>query len=398
MKIGFAGNTNNYPFALARALLRMGHQVEFVVDSGHALHRPECRYRDIHATYPAWLHDFSGVPDKYWKYLIPNKAVKNIQKIFSKCDALIVNGLWPIVAAKSGKPYVAVMTGSDLEVYADYHAMAKTQTRHLQNSSILSRPFKSIVYSQIVRQQRNAIREANGFIAAIPGLIPNADRLWRDISPRGLHLFGLMTDLADIKPVQLPNNQVPRILCAARLNWTLPMRSGTCELDYKGSDILLKGLALYLARSEVPMRLTLVRKGFDITETEALVAELGLNDAVDWLDEMSPSKLIEEYMKSDIIADQFAKSIVSVAGLDAMAMGRPLLANGRPEIMEPFIGESSPICQAANPEEVCEQLIRLSDPAERELVGQKSRAYVEKHHSTDSVAKRCLDVLEAVVR
>ena len=42
MRIGFVGNTNNYPFILAITFRRMGHEVEFIVDRKERLNRP-CR-------------------------------------------------------------------------------------------------------------------------------------------------------------------------------------------------------------------------------------------------------------------------------------------------------------------------------------------------------------------
>lgn len=376
------------------ALRRMGHDITFVVDSAYRLHRPEFRYAEIARPYPAWIRNFAGVPDKYWKYLLPNRSVRDIREAVRDCDAVIASGLWPVIARRLGKPYIAMLAGSDLEVYADPHAMLHSQSGHLAASPAWSRWLKRLTYLFISHRQRAAIRDASAFIAVIPGLIPNATRLLQEIGPKGRHLFGLMTDLHDITYAVPPDNRPLRILNAARLTWKKPLRPGTCELDYKGTDILLEGFALYRRQAAVPMRLTLVRKGLDIGATQALVAQLGLDADVDWLDEMSQSDLLKAYRHADIIADQMAQSIVSGAGLDAMAVGRPLLANGRPEVMEAFLGEPSPICQASTPEQVCAQLLLLSDVGYREQVGRRSRVYVEKHFAVERVAERCLQALD----
>lgn len=57
MKIGFIGNANNYPFMIARAMRKMGHEVLFIVDrdKSEPLNRPENRYDDIG---PPILHGF----------------------------------------------------------------------------------------------------------------------------------------------------------------------------------------------------------------------------------------------------------------------------------------------------------------------------------------------------
>jgi glycosyltransferase involved in cell wall biosynthesis len=106
---------------------------------------------------------------------------------------------------------------------------------------------------------------------------------------------------------------------------------------------------------------------------------------------MSQHEVIAACGEADIIFEQLGKSGVSMAGLDAMAIGRPVIANGRPEIVEPLIGEASPICQATTPVQVCAQLERLVvDPGLRQAVGAASRRYVEKHFSADSAAQNIL--------
>jgi glycosyltransferase involved in cell wall biosynthesis len=83
-----------------------------------------------------------------------------------------------------------------------------------------------------------------------------------------------------------------------------------------------------------------------------------------------------------------------MAGLEAMATGRPLIANGRPEIVDSFLGEKLPICQATTPQEVSEQLQRLlRDQAERARLGRESRAFVETRLSSEQAARTCLERL-----
>jgi hypothetical protein len=98
-----------------------------------------------------------------------------------------------------------------------------------------------------------------------------------------------------------------------------------------------------------------------------------------------------EYKQADIIFEQLGMSTIGMAGLDAMAVGRPIIINGRPEIIEREIGAPFPICQAVTPEDVCHQLQRLVfDKTERERVGSASRKYVEKYCSPEHAAQICL--------
>jgi len=83
-----------------------------------------------------------------------------------------------------------------------------------------------------------------------------------------------------------------------------------------------------------------------------------------------------------------------MAGLEGMAAGRPLIANGRPEILEPMLGEPSPICQATTPREVYDQLQRLlSDDALRRHVGEESRTWVQRHFAPELAAQKIVERL-----
>jgi glycosyltransferase involved in cell wall biosynthesis len=112
------------------------------------------------------------------------------------------------------------------------------------------------------------------------------------------------------------------------------------------------------------------------------------------LNEMTQKQVIQEYGQADVVFDQLGKGTIGMVSLDAMACGRPVIANARPEILEPILGVPSPVCQASTPEEVSQQIARLHfNPGERERIGLASRKYVEQHCSTVALAERCLKKL-----
>jgi len=392
MRIGFVGNTNNYPFMLAMAVRRLGHDVTFVVDSEEKLHRPEFMYEPA-----AWggieVHFVPAIRN-YRHAIASDRVVRQVARLAESCDALIVNGLWPTLAARTGKPYIVLLTGSDLELHGDPGFVIRSYWRQLSSRNMFERVVRALFAAEVARRQRAAIVKATAYNYFPRGVIPNGDRILDSLAARaGKRLSFMMTDVercAYVPPP--PDGPVLRLLLAARLNWVHPKRPGLVELDYKGTDIFLHGLKLFKEQDGRPLSVVMVKKGHDVQPTVDLVEQLGLREMVEWHDEMSQRELLEQYKVTDIVVDQFAKGVVGMAGLDAMAMGRPVLANGRPEIFEPTIGEPSPICQAANPEEVFRQLVRLFDPGVRDSVGKQSRKYVERHFSTHAAAQRCLAV------
>lgn len=393
MKIGFIGNTNNYPFMLALALARMGHEIIFVVDSKERLHRPEY-YVGHNNLSGIKIIDHADVIKKFYQFLFWSDDFRKIKTELSQCDGLIVNGIWPVFAKKLNRPYFVLLTGSDLEYYADPICVMKDIWKSSKKLYLWKKIIRVCLATIVSHQQLKAIKGGIAYNYFPKGIVPNGDRLLAKIRTKSKRFGFMMTDVSRINVAPLPLNTTPKVLLAARHSWVYPMREGTSALDYKGTDIFLKGVAKFKKDIGKPLQVTLVRKGPDVSASEALIKELGIEEMVIWHNEMSQADLYKEYLKSDIIVDQLDQGMVGMVGLDAMAMGRPLIANGRPEIWEPLFGVPSPICQATNPDEVCEQLNFLYDPKIREEVSKKSRIYVEEYFSSTAAAKICAEVLK----
>lgn len=79
--------------------------------------------------------------------------------------------------------------------------------------------------------------------------------------------------------------------------------------------------------------------------------------------------------------------------LDAMASGRIVIANARPEIFEPIIKEKTPVCHATDENEVSYWLEKLVN--NKDLRAQiASRKYVEKHFSTENAVNKIMALLK----
>ena len=385
MKIGFYGNANNYPFMLARALMRRGHEVEFVVTSRDRLNRPECRYPDVRSPYPPWLHDLSR-PVR-WRWLLPPRGA--LTGILNRCDFLFLNEEGPAFARSLRVPYAAMLTGSNLEVFADAERVLT-----LLPSRWLGRAARRAVLGPLLLSpQRQGIRGAAFVTYFARGLVPNGDRMLGELGiDEGRRHFLLMTDLDLIPAAAPPQNPRLRTFCATRLVWRSEPAAGLTSLDYKGSDVMVRGLAEFWRRTGRRLDIHLVRKGRHAADTGALAAQLGIGDQVTWHDEMTQAEVLEHYRGADVVFEQLSESVVAMAGLDAMATGRPVIANWRPEVLDAVLGEPAPVCQASTPGDVCGWLERLVDDAAlRNSLGQRGRSFVERHFSSDAAAASCLE-------
>lgn len=395
MRIGFYGNANNYPFMLAQAMRRQGHEVRFLVASREPLNRPEFRYGEIKSSYPDWIVDVSS--RTRWHALIPGSARTRIAEELNACDVAILNEEGPALASELRVPYAALLTGSDLEVFAN------PKNAHMLKPLLIERPLwlrrlacllmpTAAITSRLTRPQRAGVRTARAVIFMPRGLAPKADALLAEIGvPDEALIQAMFTDVTLVPFTPPRNNATLRVFSATRLTWIEGIDSDLTSLDLKGSEVMVRGLDLFTRSTGRKLDIHLVRKGRHVAQLEHLLASLGLGSQVTWHNEMSQLEVLAQFQKADIVMEQLAGSAVGMAGLDALATGRPVIANGRPEVFRPLIGEPSPICQAKTPEEVGQHLLRLqASPNQRAEIGMAGRHYVERHFSSDSVARLVL--------
>lgn len=394
-RVGVLGNTNNYPFMVCRALRQMGHEAVQFIDRPEALHRPEGRYPEFASGYPSWIVDLSARP------LLGSMRARRhrlaLTRQLNGFDFLLINGNGPVFAAHSGLPSFALLTGTDLEHDADWQTATRI-FKGLRGQAGLMRASVAWAYGlRAIRQQRAVIARSFGVNYFLRGLAPAGDRILDSLGVGDGQRSAFMISDVDaervcrIQPRARPADAPLRIFNVARLNWREPRPSHLSSLDMKGTDILLRGFAAFIHRHGGRGELVLVRKGNDIAATAALVADLGLSDYVSWKDEMSQAQVFDEYEQAHVVSEQMSTSVIGMGGLDAMACGRALLANARPDVFEPMIGEPSPVLHATDADAVCQHLLALhKQPSLCASVGERSRDYVRRNFSAHAAARQIL--------
>src|SRR5262245_6882265 len=327
MKIGFFGNTNNYPFMLAQALREFGHNVLLVITSQELLNRPESRYPEFKQGYPDWIIDAAQLTE--WDLITLTPTLAPVLDMLSTCDALVLNStgpsLWPLLR----RPTIALLTGSDLEHYANFATVdVRSATWDPAYKASADGQMNLNLLRDFVQRQREGIKEAVAVRYFPRGLVPAGDAMLDELGVSNANrVFLLSAELELVKPTPAPHNNPVRIFCATRLTWKLPVEPGRSLLDYKGSDIMIRGLGLFYRQTGVRLDIQLVRKGLHVAEAEQLVLEESLTDQVTWSNEMSLIEVWEEYARCDLIIEQLGNSTIGSAGLEAMAAGRPVIGN-----------------------------------------------------------------------
>lgn len=397
ISIAMFGNTNNYPLLLAQGLRLLGHNVRLVLNRKELLHRPEARYPEWAAAYPDWIVDCSNLSDEDIAFETP--AIDQVvHHLTHNVDLVILNDVGPALASYLRLPHAVVLTGSDLAYYANFDSLEmRTKIwdpefkRSLQGRRYLRR------MADLVARQRDGILGAEVVCYGQRGLVPSGDKILDGIGVRDERRLMLhFSNTIDLKVQPLAENNKLIILCGSRVVYRPDHNLALSAMDFKGTDVLLKGFALYCRRGGKG-ELRLPRKGQDLHAAIALISQLAIEERVRWLDEMPLSSFYKEMTAADLVCDQFGSSYPGMVTTDAYALGRPVMAKLRPEIFSQRFPESLPGFNAETPEQIADHLMTMEkDRNVLADMGCKSRAYADAYLSPESMAKQLLDKLHCV--
>jgi glycosyltransferase involved in cell wall biosynthesis len=212
-----------------------------------------------------------------------------------------------------------------------------------------------------------------------------ADRLVPIPHPFDLERVGAPPDL-------LHDDGPPVLFAPARHHW----QSGNASW-LKGNNVLIEGAAL-LARQGGAFRLRFVRWGPDVAASEALLAECGLADRVEWLEPMPRPRLWSEIAGAAAVVDQFAASAFGGAALETMGLGRRIISRLDQPELAPFFGSRPPILDARTSGEVCQRMRAvLDDPRDRSGIGAAGRRWMEAEHGPEQQIGRQFAAFAALV-
>lgn len=109
------------------------------------------------------------------------------------------------------------------------------------------------------------------------------------------------------------------------------------------------------------------------------------------VERMSNTQAVQLYQKADIIIDQIRCGSHGLLSVEAMALGKPVLAYIREDLI-PMFPKELPIVNA-NPDTIYQQLKMLLDyPELRYQLGLKGREYAETYHSSDVIVNQLLNI------
>jgi len=157
----------------------------------------------------------------------------------------------------------------------------------------------------------------------------------------------------------------------------------------KRIDLLLKGLALLHDRGFTNLLLVLAGQGAARPELEKLADKLGVKNQVRFLGYVPGEKLPRLFRAADIFCMPSPEELQSIATLEAMASGKPILAaNARalPELVTPWV--NGVLFEPGKAESVAEEMAALvKNRASWQSMGQASRSRAAMHSLERTISR-----------
>jgi glycosyltransferase involved in cell wall biosynthesis len=370
MRINVLGNFLNWGMAFGGLLRAAGHDVRVFVNrrenDNDPFYRPEWEYPDFSLEkYP--FVEFVDLA--HWRVIAPGAQEKEFLSRLADCDIIQTFGEDALWASQTGRPYVVLSYGFDLEFM----------------------PFAGWGPKALIRRVliRRAFRKASAFVYAFHRHHDLVKRL--DLTNAVFEPSAVPLDTARYSP--LPESERRALRSAwsqrwvffhgARQEWYGRDRT---DSNAKSNDYLFRAFARFL-RDEPDSLLIAVRKGRDVGRSEALIRELGISANVQWIPPMTKANLVRLLNSVDAFCDQFSTGYCGVAALEALSCGVPVFTFLDPNL----VGEAPlpPVLRSGTTDETYAALKRfVADPQGVKSLGCEGREWVLKYHSWEASALR----------
>lgn len=297
------GGVPNVTHGLAHDFANRGHQVWVVA--------PSAGPRDNHhLEQNVRVYRFSSFPWPTYSDLritfVPFVPVRNLLK---KADPHIIHIHSPVVLGN-----IAQMLAGGLRkpVVVTNHYLPINISRTLSNDPILSKPFSGITYGYLVQFYNRCEYVTSPTATALNLLYEHGLRAPASVISNGIDLKKFSPGERDVEILRrygLPTDR-PIVLHVNRLS------------EEKRIDVLIHAVT----QTQSNVHVALVSTGPAEQDLRALVAALGLEDHVSFLGYVSDVDLLALRRSSTLFAIPSEAELQSLATMEAMACGLPIIA------------------------------------------------------------------------
>lgn len=207
--------------------------------------------------------------------------------------------------------------------------------------------------------------------------------------PDGVNVekFNPTIDGSEIREKYCKKTNENIILCPARLD------------PVKGVRYLVRAIP-YIIKQNNTAKFLIVGDGPEMERLNQEVVRLQIADRVTFTGRIPNSEMPKYYAASDIVVLPSLIEGISIAGLEAMATGKPLVGTrvgGIPRIIAD--GKTGILVPPRNPEELAHAITSLlSDKGKRTTMGLKARKRAESEFSWQIIARKIQDIYYGVAQ
>lgn len=208
------------------------------------------------------------------------------------------------------------------------------------------------------------------------------------INAENIQVIHCGVDLAEFSVVQAPSTGVPLMLSVGRMD---PM---------KGFDVLLEACALL--RQHNRFRCVVVGSGPELKTLQALAAQRGLEQVVEFRSGVPQAELVDLYQSCSLYVQPCRRTSVGMQDgipatlMEAMAVAKPTIStyvSGIPELIED--GVDGRLVQPEDPMALCQAMRELlDDPQQRDRLGRAARDKIERQFNIAVSARALATLLE----
>ena len=351
---------------LSAQLAARGHQVSVVAPSEgwhneHGLEGQVNIYRYSSFEWPA----YEGQRIALLPFL-------GLERLFKKINPDVVHIHSPQVLGTLAR---LVAHRSHIPVVATNHFMPINLSRSLAADGLVGKSFTRMVYHYLVGFYRRCDYVTAPTITAFKLLVEHGLKTPGEAISNGI-------DLTHFRPG--PRNESLRQ--ALKLPTDRPLALTLTRLmSEKRIHILLQALT----QVQEPVHLAIAGTGPDAKTLQMLASQLNLNQKVTFLGFVSDEQLVPLYQLADFFVMPSVAELQSLATLEAMACGLPVIAadaGALPELIHP--GQNGYLFEPDKSDQLALYLDKLlQQPQEWQAMGQQSLSIAVQHDATHVVER-----------
>jgi glycosyltransferase involved in cell wall biosynthesis len=362
MKILIVGNLANMGYELANVLNQNGIETKLLLpEFPDYTQDPKSMYPELEENgYPGWLVRFDNknreIGCNNWKF----QVIREMRK--KGYDIILALTEFPIFAIFSGKPFVAISTGSDMRELI----------------------FKNSLRGVLLRL---AYKKAEKVLWSEPDKLPLLEKL--NITkkaiflpiPRNSNIFPQKIDKGDLKDKFI-------ILHPTAQDWRIK----------RNREFILAYDRLCAVRDDI--HLIISDRGPDIIEAKKILSSGYARNKFDTIPPLPSAKLQYYYNLADLVVDQFGVGSFGMIAVEAMKCAKPVLMKLHEQlVMKCYKEVPSGIINADTEDEIVKELQKIVANKDLSIeLGQKNKKWIERHLDSGILTKKYIEILENIVR